>query len=66
MTPLPSIASLHPPGAEMGDLVGRDEPSHNILEEPQEDLAVQRRVRLTGTVRCHRSASYVIVGAPRS
>jgi len=39
----PSTTSLDPPGAEMGDLVGRDEPQHDILEEPQEDLAVDRR-----------------------
>jgi hypothetical protein len=30
----PSTTSLDPPGAEMGNLVGRDEPQHHILEEP--------------------------------
>ena len=43
----PSTTSLDPPGAEMGDLVGRDEPPHDILEEPQEHLAMDRWERRT-------------------
>jgi DNA-binding winged helix-turn-helix (wHTH) protein len=40
--PLSSTTSLDPPGAELGNLVGRDEPQYNILEEPQEHLAMDR------------------------
>jgi len=38
-----STTSLVPPGAELGDLVGRDEPEHDVLEEPQQHLAMHRR-----------------------
>src|SRR5262244_1837633 len=41
----PSTTSLDPPGAEMRNLVGCDEPQHDILEEPQEHLAVDGRER---------------------
>jgi hypothetical protein len=39
----PSPTSLDPPGAALGDLVGHDEPQDDLLEEPQEYLAVDRR-----------------------
>ena len=39
----PSTTSLDPPGAEMGNLVGRDEPEHDVLEEPQQHLAMDGR-----------------------
>jgi KaiC/GvpD/RAD55 family RecA-like ATPase len=42
-----STTSLDPPGTELGDLVGCDEPYHNILEEPYEHLAMDRRERWT-------------------
>ena len=41
----PSTTSLDPPGAELGNLVGRDEPEHDILEEPHEHLAMDRGER---------------------
>ena len=41
----PSTTSLDPPGTELGALVGRDAPPHNVLEEPHEHLAVDRRQR---------------------
>jgi hypothetical protein len=39
----PSTTSLDPPGAEMGNLVGRDEPEHDVLEKPQQHLAMDGR-----------------------
>src|SRR5262249_58029183 len=39
----PSTTSLDSPGAEMGNLVGRDEPEHDVLEKPQQHLAMDGR-----------------------
>ena len=39
----PSTTSLDPPGAKRGDLVRGHEPYHDILEEPHEPLAMDRR-----------------------
>src|SRR5574341_1142698 len=41
----PSTTSIDPSGTALSELVGRDEPQHSILEEPQEHLAVDRRER---------------------
>jgi hypothetical protein len=44
LTP-PSTTSLDPPGTKVGNLVGRDEPEHDVLEKPQQHLAMNCRER---------------------
>jgi hypothetical protein len=39
----PNTTSLDPSRAELSNLVGRDEPEHDVLEEPQQHLAKDRR-----------------------
>lgn len=37
-----STTSLDPPGAELGNLIGGDEPEYDVLEQPEQDLAMDR------------------------
>lgn len=39
---MPSTTSLDPPGAELGNLIGGDEPEYDVLEQPEQDLAMDR------------------------